>query len=150
MSDYTEDIRWKQRFSNYQKALVKFTEAVNYVLEEEERGTKMCDMDDLKLEGLIQRFEYTHELAWNVMKDYALYQGNNSLTGSRDAIREAFSMGLIEDQLWMQTISDRNRTSHTYNQETAFEIIQDIVDVYFKLFCDFEDKMMELLEDKNS
>lgn len=138
------DIRWEQRFSNYRRALRKLSDAVAYVHKEREAGVEFCEMDDLKLEGLIQRFEYTHELAWNVMKDYAIYQGNTSLTGSRDAIREALAMGLITDGNWMQTIADRNRTSHTYNEETAYEILHDVVDIYFRLFCDFEIRMEEI------
>ena len=69
-------------------------------------------------EGLIQRFEYTHELAWNVMKDYAVYQGNSNVGGSRDASREAFQMNLVTDgQVWMDMISSRNKTSHTYTRQ---------------------------------
>lgn len=97
MTTQNTDIRWEQRFSNYRRALRKLSDAVAYVQKERKAGIEFRDMDDLKLEGLIQRFEYTHELAWNVMKDYAIYQGNTSLTGSRDAIREALAMGLITD-----------------------------------------------------
>lgn len=148
MPNNETDIRWQQRFANYCKALKKLSDAVEYVQEELAAGTKIEELDQLKLEGLIQRFEYTHELAWNVMKDFAIYQGNNTLTGSRDAIREALAMGLITDQRWMNTISDRNRTSHTYNEATAFEILDDIVNVYHSLFIDFEAKMEELLLNK--
>ncbi|MDR3705665.1 MAG: nucleotidyltransferase substrate binding protein [Paludibacteraceae bacterium] len=144
MPNNETDIRWQQRFANYRKALKKLSDAVDYVHEEMDAGAEMEELDDLKLEGLIQRFEYTHELAWNVMKDYVIYQGNNSITGSRDAIREAISMGLITDQRWMNTIGDRNRTSHTYNESTTYEILDDIVNVYFPLFVDFETKMEEL------
>ncbi|MGL5683222.1 MAG: nucleotidyltransferase substrate binding protein [Marinifilaceae bacterium] len=141
MPEQDTDIRWEQRFNNFQRALKKLTEATAYVREEQSKGAQFKNMDDLKLEGLIQRFEYTHELAWNVMKDYAIYQGDNSLTGSRDAIRTALAMGLITDKRWMHTIADRNRTSHTYNEETAYEIIQDVVCIYYKLFTDFEQRM---------
>ncbi|MFM2291035.1 MAG: hypothetical protein RIS29_848 [Bacteroidota bacterium] len=144
MTTENEDIRWEQRFANYRKALRKLAAAVNYVLDEIENEVELEDMDDLKLEGLIQRFEYTHELAWNVMKDYAIYQGNNSIAGSRDAIRYALSVGLIEDKKWMETIADRNRTSHTYNEETAYEILEDVIETYFPLFNRFETKMEEL------
>lgn len=144
MPTKNKDIRWEQRFANYRKALKKLSQAVDYVSDEMENDIELEDMDDLKLEGLIQRFEYTHELAWNVMKDYAVYQGNNSITGSRDAFRYALEVGLITNNQWMETIADRNRTSHSYNEETAFEILQDIVDVYYSLFCDFERKMEEI------
>ena len=110
-----EDIRWEQRFSNFNKALLKLEESVNYInhnfldkedeLDEEDFG---YIVDELIKEGLIQRFEYTHELAWNVMKDYFAYQGNPNITGSRDAIRESFNKSLIIDgEGWMEMITSR-------------------------------------------
>lgn len=51
----------------------------------------------LEQQGLIQAFEFTHELAWNVMRDYFFWQGNAAIAGSRDATREAFAKGLLED-----------------------------------------------------
>lgn len=139
-----QDIRWEQRFSNYQKALRKFLKAVSVVSENmkgKEKSTNESIREILK-EGLIQRFEYTHQLAWNVMKDYAEYQGNNELSGSRDATREAFKMGLISDaEGWMDMIKSRNETSHTYNEETANSIIEKIINHYHLLFIDFNQHM---------
>ena len=89
------DIRWQQRFANYQKALKKLIEGVE-LLEGESFDN---DLKDIVNEGLIQRFEFTHELAWNVMKDYATYQGANEIRGSRDAIRYALRQDLISDAL---------------------------------------------------
>jgi nucleotidyltransferase substrate binding protein (TIGR01987 family) len=96
-----EDIRWQQRYSNFLKAFTLFEEAV------ELSGTKK--LSKLEEQGLIQRFEFTHELAWNVLKDYFEYQGNTSITGSRDATREAFNKGLVTDgEGWMEMIKSRN------------------------------------------
>jgi nucleotidyltransferase substrate binding protein (TIGR01987 family) len=139
-----KDIRWEQRFSNFLKALNKLQQAVDYskaIINEKEEPIDEI-LDDLIKEGLIQRFEYTHELAWNVMKDYAEYQGNNNISGSRDATREAFQMKLIADgKLWMNMISSRNITSHSYNEETADEIFSLILNVYHPAFCEFKSKM---------
>lgn len=145
-----EDIRWEQRFSNYNKALTKLEESVIYIqhnfldngneLETEDLGYVV---DELIKEGLIQRFEYTHELAWNVMKDYAFFQGNSSVGGSRDATREAFKLQIIDNaDTWMDMIQSRNKTSHTYNEETANEIFGKIINDYFPLFLNFR-KVME-------
>lgn len=98
-------------------------------------------MKNIVNEGRIQRFEFTHELAWNVMKDYAAYQGANEIRGSRDAIRYALRQDLISDALWMETINARNLTSHDYNQETANDIAEKIKNSYVKLFLDFDEKM---------
>lgn len=81
-------------------------------------------------------------MAWNVMKDYAFYQGNSEITGSRDAIRYAFSSNLIiNGELWMDMIKSRIKTSHTYNEETANEIYQKIIIEYFDAFKNFEEVM---------
>ena len=74
-------------------------------------GQENGELDDLLKEGLIQRFEYTHELAWKVMKDYAEYQGYSDIRGSRDAIRKALEINLIFDRRWMESVEDRNLTS---------------------------------------
>lgn len=134
-----KDIRWVQRFNNYRKALYRLTQAVRIVSEQINEDN---EVDDLLKEGLIQRFEYTHELACKVMKDYAEYQGYTDVKGSRDAFRKAFEMGIITDKRWMDSIEDRNITSHNYYDETAEEIYLAIVEVYHPLFLDFEKVML--------
>ena len=135
------DIRWIQRLSNYRKALSRPSQAISIIT-----GNKQGeDVDDLLKEGLTQRFEYTHELAWKVMKDFAEYQGYTDIRGSRDAFRKAFEMGIISDKRWMESIEDRNLTSHNYDNETAEEIYKAIITVYYPLFCDFEKMMTSIL-----
>ncbi len=146
-----QDIRWQQRFNNYSKALLKLTEAVDYVqtklseqdidIEDEESEDVL---DEIIREGLIQRFEYTHELAWNVMKDYLLEVGEIKAIGSKDATREAFKAELISDgDIWMEMIKSRNKTSHTYNEEIAHEIYVKILNDYYPAFLVFKVKMEE-------
>ena len=142
------DIRWEQRFSNFIKAHEKLTQSVNYIqeklLENESVSDEILDtvLNEMIKEGLIQRFEYTHELAWNVMKDYAEYQGNPNVGGSRDAIREALQLKLVEDgEVWMDMIKSRNKTSHTYNEATAEEIYGKILREYFPAFVEFKSAM---------
>lgn len=133
----TQDIRWQQRFSNFRKALVQLTEAVEL--------SRQRPLSRLEQQGLIQGFEFVHELAWNVCKDFFEYQGTTSITGSRDATREAFKRGLIEDgDGWMEMIVSRNKSSHTYNEDTATEIVGKILSCYFDLFVTFEAKLQEL------
>lgn len=147
-----QDIRWEQRFSNYKKALLKLQEAVRFIedtfLENEQNdGQKNAGqvLNDLIKQGLIQSFEYTHEMAWNVMKDFAAYQGSGEIRGSRDAVREAFAMGLVHNgDVWMEMIKSRNKTSHTYNEDIADEIFNKILNDYFHAFVSFRDKMEEI------
>lgn len=129
--------RWQQRLSNFSKALLQLEEAVKL--------TKKRTLSRLEEQGLIQSFEFTHELSWNVMKDYFLFQGNSEITGSRDATREAFKMQLIVNgEKWMEMIMSRNKTIHTYNEVVAKEIALHIVRDYFVLFKAFENKMKSL------
>lgn len=136
-----KDIRWIQRFHNFRSALYRLGKAVEIVTEQINEDE---EVDDLLKEGLIQRFEYTHELAWKVMKDYAEYQGYTDIRGSRDAFRKAFDMGLVTDKSWMDSIIDRNLTSHNYDEDTAEDICENIVDVYYPLFVKFEKVMLPL------
>lgn len=119
-----QDIRWKQRFANYTKALNQLKKFID-------KG----ELNELEEQGIIQAFECTYELAWNVIRDYLREQGNQNIHGSRDAIREAFNLELIGDgEGWMDMLKDRNLTSNTYNEETAQTIAEQIRTRYFLLF----------------
>ena len=132
----TENKRWKQRFSNFKRALSQLTKFID-------KG----NLNELEQTGLIKAFEYTHELAWNVMKDYFEYQGNTNIAGPRDAMREAFQRNLITDgDKWMEMIKSRNMSAHTYNQKTADEIAKQVLEVYFALFQQFERHMQGLAD----
>ncbi len=134
------DIRWKQRFANYRRAFRQLSDAVSLAAER--------SLTPLEQQGLIKAFEFTHELAWNVMKDYFEYQGNTAITGSRDAIREAFRRGLVTDgETWMETIKSRNRSSHTDDENTAKQLIEIIGMRYITLFDDFQTRMQGLADD---
>lgn len=133
-----KDIRWEQRLSNFNKALKKLSEAIDYV----NKNPKEELLDEILKEGIIQRFENTHELAWNVMKDFLLETGGVTLYGSKDATREAFKSELIKDgDTWMEMIKSRNKTSHTYNEETAQEIYIKILNEYHPAFLKFREVM---------
>jgi nucleotidyltransferase substrate binding protein (TIGR01987 family) len=133
----TEDIRWKQRFSNYTKAFQSLTEAVDLSRERE--------LSTLEQQGLIQSFEFTHELAWKVLKDYLEYQGVADVVGSRDASRFAFQNSLIQDgEVWMQMIAARNQTSHTYNLKIAQAVVESILTQFYPALKQFAQKFSDL------
>jgi nucleotidyltransferase substrate binding protein (TIGR01987 family) len=122
-----EDIRWKQRFNNYIKAFQTLTEAVEL--------EKTRDLSKLEQQGLIQGFEFTYELAWNVLKDYMESKGITDLIGSRDVTRAAFKRGLIEQgEDWMEMIKARNQTSHSYDIEIAQDIVEKILNRFYPAF----------------
>jgi nucleotidyltransferase substrate binding protein (TIGR01987 family) len=92
-------------------------------------------LSELEQQGLIQGFEFTHELGWNVLKDYLENQGIAGLIGSRDATRAAFKNGLIlEGEAWMDMIKARNLTSHTYNTAIAEGIVRDVLARFYPAF----------------
>lgn len=129
--------RWEQRLDSYRKAITRLAEIVS--------ASKKRTLNDFECDGLVQRFEFTHELSWKLMKAYAEYQGYDGIGGSRDATRKAFEMGLISDgQSWMDMIKSRNETSHNYNGDIAEEVVENIVNRYYPLLADFYQKMSNL------
>lgn len=133
-----QDIRWQQRFANYKKALRQLHEAVEL--------SQQRELSSLEKQGVIQAFEFTHELAWNVLKDYLQYQGNQNIKGSKDATREAFKVELISDgERWMEMIQSRNVSSHTYDEHIAEELVAVIVKHYFPLFVALKAEMKKYL-----
>lgn len=129
----TEDIRWKQRFDNFRRALHQLTLAI--------RLMEQRPLSDLEQQGLIQGFEFTHELAWNVLKDYLEMEGIQGLVGSRSTVREAFKRGLISDgEAWMDMIEKRNLSSHTYNQDVANVVASAIHEWYYPAFVELQER----------
>jgi len=130
------DIRWIQRFNNYEKALNDLKTEVQLSYSKE--------LSDLEQKGVIQSFEIVHELAWNVLKDYFGEQGD-AVHGSRDAFRLAFKRGLVtEGEVLLRSIKSRNKTVHTYNAETAQEIFGEIVNEYYSVFEELRAVMQNL------
>ncbi len=133
-----DDIRWIQRFDNFCKALAQMT-----------RFMDKDELNELEEQGLIQSFEYNHELAWKTLKDFLEAKGLSQLYGSKDVSREAFKQGLLGDSeqdglLWLDMIEKRNLTSHTYNEKTAKEIVQAIKNDYFQRFVALRERLQAL------
>lgn len=130
-----QDIRWKQRFQNYCNALENFLEAI-------ELSSKR-DLSKLEKQGLIQSFEFTQELSWKVLKDYLEYKGADSqIIGSKDSIRNAYSVGLIKNgDIWMDMIASRNLSSHAYDENSVQQIIDKCVMDYHKEFLDLKETL---------
>ena len=118
-------MRWLQRLENYGRALATLQRAVAMA--------KQRALSELEEQGLIQTFEFTHELSWLLLKDFLVDQGVSGISGSRDAVREAVVRDLLSagsEATWMAMIRSRNLTSHTYNPALAKEIATLIIDRY--------------------
>jgi len=131
------DIRWVQSFNNFVKAFYELKNAID--------ESKNRELSKLERQGVIQCFEYTHELAWNVLKVFLTEQDVLNLIGSKDSTRAAFKSGLILDgETWMNMIRARNLTSHTYDEDYALEVYNQIRNDFYPAFIQFADKFSEL------
>lgn len=92
--------------------------------------------DDIIVDGIIQRFEFTFEQSWKAMKLYLENEGVlDEALAPRSTIRCAFKHGLISDgEIWIEMMLDRNRTSHMYDESTALEIVTLIKNKYINEF----------------
>lgn len=125
-----EDIRWVQRFDNYEKAIGKIFEVTK-------SNRTIEDLSELEKEGLVQRFEYTFELAWKTLQDYLLYLGFQYQPGPNPTIQGCFENGIIANyDGWRRMLQARNIASHTYNEDDALEIVTSIFFEYSKLLED--------------
>jgi nucleotidyltransferase substrate binding protein (TIGR01987 family) len=129
-----EDIRWIQRFNNYRKALARLNDAIDLANERE--------LSDLEQQGLIQGFEFTFEMAWKTLLDFIVDKGYE---GERDKpiriIIDAAARELIDEKRWRKMYEGRNKTSHSYDEEIADDIAENIVDKYQALFIQLETRL---------
>lgn len=135
-----EDIRWKQRFENYIKAMRLLRECAPA------NPKNLSDKDRL---ALVQAFEITLELGWKVMKDYLQDSGARVSSIPVQVVREAFNAQIIPDgQVWMDAIEARNLTSHTYNEKTAKKLTGDILSKFLPAFEKLEEKFTAYLKEE--
>ena len=140
-----EDIRWIQRFNNYQKALARLNEA--FALADER------ELSDLEQQGLIQGFEFTFDLAWKTLQDYLReHKRPNDNGGPNVIITQALADGLIKgEEEWKAMKKSRDLTSHSYDGDTADDIAEDIISIYQGLFILLETRLqLEKLNEENN
>lgn len=126
----------RTKIENYEKAVARLTEAV-----------ALCQENPCSFyfDALIQRFEFTTELAWKSCKEQLQEQGFLEVNGPKAVMREAFSAGLVEDDhLWIGILTDRNRTSHIYDEDTAREIAENVMGCYLPVFLTLLEKLKSL------
>ncbi len=120
------DIRWKQRFQNFEKAYLLLDEVVN--------SDRLETLNQLEKEGLIQRFEILIELSWKTLKDYLENEEYDNVKNGKQAVRQAFQDGIIEDaETWMSALVKRNLTSHTYNEDILVEMLAFICETFYPI-----------------
>jgi nucleotidyltransferase substrate binding protein (TIGR01987 family) len=120
--DNKKEIRWKQRFVNFEKSFRLL-----------ERTIAIKDPSEAEKGGIIQFYEVCFELSWKVMKDYLESEGY-IVKSPKQTLKQAFQIDLItEGELWIMALEDRNLTAHTYDEETREIIIKKIINDYFPL-----------------
>ncbi|MBN6069696.1 nucleotidyltransferase substrate binding protein [Aggregatibacter actinomycetemcomitans] len=133
-----DDVRWKQRFENYKRALNQLETALHEYAD--------TNLDIIK-EGIIQRFEFTHELAWKLMQDILQVEGVADILGSRTATRMAFNRGLIQQgDIWLEMVKSRNITVHTYDEKILAQEFSKIMTLYLPLFLQFKQRVEKLCQ----
>lgn len=140
-----EDIRWIQRFNNYRKALARLGEAVELAEERE--------LSDLEQQGLIQGFEFTFDLAWKTLQDFLRENKRpNDNGGPNVIITQSLEDGIIKgEEQWKAMKKSRDLTSHSYDGETADDIAENILDMYYNLFIQLETRLQleKINQEKN-
>jgi nucleotidyltransferase substrate binding protein (TIGR01987 family) len=133
------DIRWQQRFSDYNRALAQL-----------ETFADPPALNEREQQGLIKAYEYTFEFAWNTLRDLLRSQGDTTLLGSRDTLREAFRLGLIDaGESWILMIQDRNLTNHSDNRTTADAIAAQVLNNYLPCFQQLSQRLkLRVLEEQ--
>ncbi len=137
------DIRWIQRYANFHKAcerLLAVTEADRH----------LEDLSELEVEGLVQRFEYTFELAWKVLQDLLTFKGYDFMQGPNGTMKMAFEDGLItEHDAWRRMAKSRNTMSHVYDEDEVMPIVRLIYSDYAPLLKGLDEKLGLLSTDEN-
>lgn len=140
-----EDIRWIQRFNNYRKALARLGEAVQLAEERE--------LSDLEQQGLIQGFEFTFDLAWKTLQDFLRENKRpNDNGGPNIIISQSLEDGIIKgEEQWKAMKKSRDLTSHSYDGDTADDIAENILDMYYNLFIQLETRLQleKINQEKN-
>lgn len=129
-----ESRRFKERLGDFDQTLSRLAE-----------GLALDSDSSIVVDGCIQRFEFTYELSWNTMKAYLEYQGLPDLGTPRDVIRESYRIGLIEDgDAWLDMMTDRNLTSHVYDEVMARDIYDKIRNKHWRSLSALLERLKEV------
>ncbi len=131
-------LRWKQRLQNFEKAFVVFERRIDeYEQNTEEEAYQMA---------LVQGFAVIQELSWRVLKDYLENEGYDSVGNSKQVIKQAFRAEIITNgEVWMESIENRNRTSHMYDVAALTEILEFIHHSFCPVVADLYHKLKKEL-----
>ena len=126
--------RWRERLTTFDNALKRLTEVV---VMHHQRG-----LNEFEKDSLIKRFEFTYEMAWKLMMSYEKENGIVQILGSKDVVRHAVAMTLIDNgESWLDMVDARNKTAHVYDDEMATDMVDEIVFTYCPLLIELKKRM---------
>lgn len=132
--------RWKERLATFDAALARLSDVVSLSHERK--------LNEYECDSLIKRFEFSYEMAWKVMMSFEKENGVEGILGSKDVVRHAQAMQLIENgEAWMDMIDARNRTSHVYDEQMVVDVADDIVETFFPLLVELKNKLKSVCSD---
>lgn len=129
--------RWKERLTVFSNALNRLTAVIDI--------RKQRKLNEFECDSLIKRFEFTYEMAWKLMMSFEKENGIIGMLGSKDVVRHAVALGLVEyGEVWMDMIDARNQTSHVYDEETASDVSDSIIFTFHPLLLALQEKMKHI------
>ena len=130
--------KWYERLDIYKNAIDRLTEVVAL--------NKQRSLNQFERDSLIKRFEFSYEMAWKLMMSYEKENGIFEILGSKDVIRQAFKLSLVNNgEAWLEMVETRNRTSHLYDEEMATDVMDEIIYTYYPLLTELRETMVQMM-----
>ena len=137
MTETGNRLRWMERLVVFGNALERLTVVVGL--------SRQRALDEFERDSLIKRFEFTYEMGWKLMMSFEKENGVTGMLGSKDVVRHAVALGLIENgEAWMDMIDARNQTSHVYDEDTAADVTDSIIFTFHPLLLELYEKMKRI------
>lgn len=130
--------KWHERLAIYKNAIDRLAEVIAL--------SKQHPLNQFERDSLIKRFEFSYEMAWKLMMSYEKENGIVEVLGSKDVIRQAFKLSIINNgETWLEMVDARNKTSHLYDEEMATDVVDEIIYTYYPLLIELRDTMVQMV-----
>ena len=129
--------KWFERLTVYVNAIDRLTEVTAL--------SRQRALNQFERDSLIKRFEFSYEMAWKLMMSYEKENGIVEVLGSKDVIRQAFKLSIVNNgETWLEMVDARNKTSHLYDEEMATDVVDEIIYTYYPLLTELRDTMVQM------
>ena len=129
--------KWHERLAIYKNAIDRLAEVIAL--------SKQHPLNQFERDSLIKRFEFSYEMAWKLMMSYEKENGIAEVLGSKDVIRQAFKLSIVNNgETWLEMVDARNKTSHLYDEEMVTDVVDEIIYTYYPLLTELRDTMVQM------